>query len=138
MSFQQLPASLPQSLSFLLIFPSLSILNLWRILRHWLPSPVLSPAYDPFALDLVAPPSFESPIGPELRHSTWVSISPPYLTDYHCYFALATLYESHTYREAHTDPLWQQTMNEELDTLHKDHTWDMVNLLPSQSVVCCR
>ena len=28
---------LPQSLSFLLIFSSLSILNLWRILQHWLP-----------------------------------------------------------------------------------------------------
>ena len=28
---------LPQSLPFLLIFSFLSILNLWRILRHWLP-----------------------------------------------------------------------------------------------------
>ena len=28
---------LPQSLPFLLIFSSLSILNLWRILQHWLP-----------------------------------------------------------------------------------------------------
>ena len=28
---------LPQSLPFLLIFSSLSILNFWRILQHWLP-----------------------------------------------------------------------------------------------------
>ena len=28
---------LPQSLPFLLIFSSFSILNLWRILQHWLP-----------------------------------------------------------------------------------------------------
>ena len=101
-------------------------------------SPVLSPAYDPPVLDPVAPPSPESPVGPELRRSTRVSIPPPYLTDYHCYFALATLYEPHTYHEAHTDPLWQQAMNEELDTLHKNHTWDMVDLPSGQSVVGCR
>ena len=29
-------------------------------------------------------------------------------------------------------------MNEELDTLHKNHTWDMVDLPPGQSVVGCR
>ena len=29
-------------------------------------------------------------------------------------------------------------MNEELDALHKNHTWDMVDLPPSQSVVGCR
>ena len=69
-------------------------------------SPVLSPAYDPPVLDPMAPPSPESPVGPELHCSTQVSILPPYLTDYHYSFALATLYEPHTYREAHTDPLW--------------------------------
>ena len=75
-------------------------------------SPVLSPAYDPPVLDPVAPPSPESPVGPELRRSTQVSIPPPYLIDYHCFFALATLYEPHIYRKAHTDPLWQQAINE--------------------------
>ena len=101
-------------------------------------SPVLSSAYDPPVLDPVAPPSPESSVGPELRCSTQVSIPPPYLTDYHCSFALATLYEPHTYREAHTDPLWQQAMNEELNALHKNNTWDMVDLPPGQSVVGCR
>ena len=103
-----------------------------------LPILVLSPAYDLPVLDLVAPPSPESPIVPELHHSTQVSIPPPYLTDYHCSFTLATLYEPHTYRKAHIDPLWQQAMNEELDTLHKNHTWDMVDLPLGQSVVGCR
>ena len=101
-------------------------------------SPVLSPAYDPPILDPVAPLSPESLVGPELRLSTRVSIPHPYLTDYHYSFALATLYKPHTYREAHTDSLWQQAMNEELDALHKNHTWDMVDLPPSQSVVGCR
>ena len=85
-------------------------------------SPVLSLAYDPPVLDLVAPPSPESPVGPELRRSTRVSIPPLYLTDYHCSFALATLYKPHIYREAHTDPLRQQAMNEELDAFHKNNT----------------
>ena len=65
---------------------------------------VLSPAYDPPVLDHVAPPSPESPVGPEFRRSTRVSIPPPYLIDYQCSFALATFYEPHTYHEAHTDP----------------------------------
>ena len=99
---------------------------------------VLSATYDPSILDPVAPPSPESPIGPKLCCSTQVSIPPPYLNDYHYYFALSTLYEPHTYHEAHTDPLWQQAMNEELDTLHKNHTWDMVDLPSGQSVVGCR
>ena len=35
--FSNFHCPLPQSLPFLLIFSSLSILNLWRILQHWLP-----------------------------------------------------------------------------------------------------
>ena len=101
-------------------------------------SPVLSPAYNPPVLDPVAPPFLESPVGPELRRSTRVSIPPLYLTNYHCSFAIATLYEPHTYRKAHTKPLWQQAMIEELDALYKNNTWDMVDLSPGQSVVGCR
>ena len=40
------------------------------------------------------------------RHSTRVRSIPAHLLDYHCYIALTTLYESHTYREASIDPLW--------------------------------
>ena len=98
-------------------------------------SPVLSLAYDPPILDPVAPPFPESPVGPELHHSTRISITPPYLTNYHYSFALATLYEPHTYSETHSNPLWQQAMNEELDALHKNHTWDMIGLPLGQSLV---
>ena len=98
-------------------------------------SSVLSPAYDPSVLDPMAPPFPKSHIGPELLHSTRVSIPPPYLINYHCFFALATLYEPHTYYDAHTDPFWQQDINEQLDALHKNHTWDIVDLPPSQFVV---
>ena len=69
---------------------------------------VLSLAHDPPVLDPVAPSSPKPHIGLKLCHSTRVSIPPPYLTDYHCSFALATLYEPHTYREAYTDPFWHK------------------------------
>ena len=48
------------------------------------------------------------------RHSTRVRSVLTHLLDCHCYIALATLHESHTYREASTDPLWQIAMKEEL------------------------
>ena len=73
-------------------------------------------------LDLVAPLSPKPPVGLDIRPSTQVSVPLPYLTNYHYSFALATLYEPHTYCEAYTDPLWQQAMFEELDALHKNHT----------------
>ena len=70
-------------------------------------SPILSLTHDPPVLDLVAPPFPKPLVGPDHRRSNQVSIPPPYLTDYHCSFSLAILYEPHTYREAYTDPLWQ-------------------------------
>ena len=39
------------------------------------------------------------------RQSTRVRSIPAHLLDYHCYTALATLHEPHTYREASTDLL---------------------------------
>ena len=72
------------------------------------------------------------------RHSTRVRSIPTHLLNYHCYTALATLHEPQTYHEASTDPLWQIAMNEELDALTKNHTWDLVTLPPRQSVVGCK
>ena len=72
------------------------------------------------------------------RHSTRIRSIPTHLLDYHCYTALATLHEPQTYRKASTDPLWQIAMKEELDVLTKNHTWDLVTLLPRQFVVGCK
>lgn len=85
-------------------------------------SPVLSLTHDLPILDPVAPPSPKPPIGLDLFRSTRFNVPLPYLIDYLYFFALATLYETHTYCETHTKPLWQKTMFDELDTLHKNHT----------------
>uniref|UniRef100_A0A2N9H674 Reverse transcriptase Ty1/copia-type domain-containing protein n=1 Tax=Fagus sylvatica TaxID=28930 RepID=A0A2N9H674_FAGSY len=37
-----------------------------------------------------------------------------------------------------TNPLWQQAMADELDALHKTHTWDMTTLPPGKSAIGCK
>ena len=68
----------------------------------------------------------------DIRRSTQVRAPLSHLTDYHCYLALATLHKPHSYHEASTNPLWQQAMTDELDALHKTHTWDMTTLPPGK------
>uniref|UniRef100_A0A2N9EL77 Reverse transcriptase Ty1/copia-type domain-containing protein n=1 Tax=Fagus sylvatica TaxID=28930 RepID=A0A2N9EL77_FAGSY len=100
------------------------------------PSLVLSPAPGSPASDPIPSAPSESPT--DIRRSTRVRAPPSYLTDYHCYFALATLHELHTYCETSTNPFWQQVMADKLDALHKTHTWDMTTLPPSKSAVGCK
>jgi hypothetical protein len=69
-----------------------------------IPSLVLSPtAGSPDSDPAPSAPS-ESPT--DIRRSTRVRAPPSHLSNYHCYFALATLHEPHTYREVSTNPLW--------------------------------
>jgi hypothetical protein len=100
------------------------------------PSLALSPAASSPASDPAPSTPSESPT--DLRHSTWIRAPPSHRNDYHCYFALATLHEPHTYREANINPFWQQAMTDELDALHKTHTWDMTTLPPDKSAVGCK
>uniref|UniRef100_A0A2N9G9D7 Integrase catalytic domain-containing protein n=1 Tax=Fagus sylvatica TaxID=28930 RepID=A0A2N9G9D7_FAGSY len=62
------------------------------------PSLVLSPVADSPNSDPAPSAPLESPT--DIRRSTQVKAPPSHLTDYHCYFALATLHEPYTYREA--------------------------------------
>uniref|UniRef100_A0A2N9I7J4 Uncharacterized protein n=1 Tax=Fagus sylvatica TaxID=28930 RepID=A0A2N9I7J4_FAGSY len=73
-----------------------------------------------------------------LRRSSRVTTLPSHLRDFHCYTALATLHEPHSYREASSNPLWQAAMAEELDALSRTRTWDLVDLPPEKSVVLHR
>ena len=72
------------------------------------------------------------------RHLTRIRSFSTHLLDYHCYTALATLHEPHTYRKASTNPLWQIAIKEELDALSKNHTWDLMTLSPGKFVVGCK
>ena len=73
-----------------------------------------------------------------LCRSSRVTSLPSHLRDFHCYIALTTLHEPHSYREASFNPLWQVAMTEELDALSRNHTWDLVDLPPDKSVVGCK
>jgi len=77
-------------------------------------------------------------IVPATRHSTRVSNPPTHLNDYHCYSAIKTLHEPSSYREASTDPIWQQAMVEEIQALEKTHTWDLVDLPPDKILIGCK
>uniref|UniRef100_A0A2N9F0V1 Integrase catalytic domain-containing protein n=1 Tax=Fagus sylvatica TaxID=28930 RepID=A0A2N9F0V1_FAGSY len=100
------------------------------------PSLVLSPAAGSPDSDPAPSAPLESPT--DIRRSTRVRAPPSHLSDYHYYFVLATFHEPHTYREASTNPFWQQAMADELDALHKTHTWDMTTLPPGKSAVGCK
>ncbi|GFZ14662.1 hypothetical protein Acr_24g0008520 [Actinidia rufa] len=73
-----------------------------------------------------------------VRRSTRVREVPSYLRDYHCFSTVLAQYEPRSYREASTNPLWQQAMTEELQALDRTHTWDLVDLPPGKSIIGCR
>ena len=63
---------------------------------------------------------------------------PSHLKDYHCFSTIMSLVEPSSYKEASTNPLWQQTMNEELQALEKTHTWEYVDLPPRKKPIGCK
>ena len=60
------------------------------------------------------------------------------MRDYTCFLVVLSLHEPHTYREAYTNPLWQQAMIEEFQALEKTHTWDLVNLPRGKFSIGCK
>jgi len=89
--------------------------------------------------DTLVPSTAPEPVQVSALHqSTRVRAPPSHLQDYHCYYALATLHEPHSYREASTDPLWQKVMSNELDALTKTHNWDLVELPSGKFAVGCK
>ncbi|KAG9439601.1 hypothetical protein H6P81_019766 [Aristolochia fimbriata] len=107
----------------------------------------LSPS--PPAVDVPVPSSASSsepipalapdvpPLAP--RQSSRIRRPSVRLNDYHCFFsALTSVYEPSSYREASSDPIWQQAMTKELQALDKAHTWDLVSLPPGKSPIGCK
>ena len=70
-----------------------------------------------------------------LRRSHRVTTLLSHLRDFHCFSTLASLQEPQTFREASSNPLWQQAMKEELDALHKTRTWELVYLPSGKSAI---
>uniref|UniRef100_A0A2N9IBP6 Reverse transcriptase Ty1/copia-type domain-containing protein n=1 Tax=Fagus sylvatica TaxID=28930 RepID=A0A2N9IBP6_FAGSY len=99
--------------------------------------PADSPASPQESAPPVDPVTDQPPLLP-LRRSDRVRAPPAHLRDYSCFSAVLSLHEPHTYREACTNPLWQQAMTEELQALEKTHTWDLVDLPHGKSAIGCK
>lgn len=69
------------------------------------------------------------------RRTSRLSQAPSYLKDYHCYSVIESLYKPTTYREASSNPLWQQAMTNELQALDRACTWELVDLPPGKSLI---
>lgn len=74
----------------------------------------------------------------QLRRSERVRHPPGYLSNYQLYAAITSLHEPSAYREAKSNPLWQQAMTEELQALLKAKTWDLVDLPPGKAAIGCK
>ena len=98
------------------------------------PAPIIDVPYDTApAVDPAGPSNSHA-----LRRSHRVTTLPSHLRDFHCFSALAYLQEPQSFREASSNPLWQQAMKEELDALHNTGTWDLIDLPPGKSAIGCK
>ncbi|KAL0539908.1 hypothetical protein IC582_024129 [Cucumis melo] len=80
----------------------------------------------------------EEPEHAPVRRSTRVRETPSHLKEYHCFSTIMSLVEPSSYKEASTNPLWQQAMDNELQALAKTHTWDYVDLPPGKKPIGCK
>ncbi len=107
------------------LFPDTSFLNDDKTLplnifnaRKTDDQPMVSPERSSSSADSVSPstvPISSDVVTPRVRRP------PSYLHDYHCYSTIVSLHEPSSYREASTNPLWQQAMQEELQALSKTY-----------------
>jgi len=66
-------------------------------------------------------------------------IQPPVrFRDYIVGSATFSIYELSSYREACSNPDWQQAMTDELQALAKTHTWDVVDLPSGKTPISCK
>lgn len=102
------------------IFPEIPSTN-------WLPNePIVSILAKPSPFDL--PVDLAATPNPKLHQSIWVTTLPSHLCDYYVIFIITSLHEPQNFRETSSNPLWKQAVKEELDTLYKTQTWNMVDL----------
>ena len=73
-----------------------------------------------------------------VRQSTRVRETSSHLKDCHCFSTIMSLIEPSLYKEANSNHLWQQAMDEELQALEKTRTWDYVNLPREKKPITCK
>jgi len=54
----------------------------------------------------------------------------------HCYMLIS--FDPYTYQQACTDPRWKSAMEDELQSLQENNTWELVPLPPKRKVVQCK
>ncbi|CAL5387066.1 unnamed protein product [Camellia sinensis] len=91
----------------------------------------------PLATTPPSPPALP-PTDPPPGRPRRVTQPPIHLRDYIVGSAAFSTYEPTSYREACTNPLWQQAMTDELHALDKAHTWDLVDLPPGKTAIGCK
>ncbi|KAL0557027.1 hypothetical protein IC582_005545 [Cucumis melo] len=98
----------------------------------------LTQSHTTFALPDLPSVPYEEPEHAPVRRSTRVRETPSHLKEYRCFSTIMSLAEPSSYKEASTNPLWQQAMDDELQALAKSHTWDYVDLLPGKKPIGCK
>ncbi|KAG5547345.1 hypothetical protein RHGRI_013130 [Rhododendron griersonianum] len=101
-------------------------------------APVLSadPTPAPFGSSLAEPSHFSSTLNEPLSspNSPPAELHTPPLSD-DSSLRRSTRHEPHSYREASSNPLWQQAMEEELQALDNTNTWNIVDLPPGKTPI---
>ncbi|GKV50844.1 hypothetical protein SLEP1_g57527 [Rubroshorea leprosula] len=134
------------------LFPSDSNVSTSKELYNASPHAPISSVKDDLpagnALDNFEPSSTSSSVSPVdstnelvvpfLSPPTRVRNPPNYLRDYHYFPAITSLHEPQSYQDAFSNPLWQQTMQDELQALKNTSTWDLVDLPAEKSLIGCK
>ncbi|CAL5380597.1 unnamed protein product [Camellia sinensis] len=100
------------------------------------PAPSDGPALAPSGS---SPPGESLPLAPPASTRPHRVIQPSTrLRDFIVGSTAFSTYEPTSYREARSNPLWQQVMTDELQALDKTHTWDIVDLPPGKTAIGCK
>ena len=89
--------------------------------------------------ELPAPTAGSAPVpDPPLRQSNRVKTPSVLLRDYVAFSTILSHHEPQSYREASSNPLWQKAMDDELQALEQNHTWDLVDLPDGKNAMGCK
>lgn len=95
--------------------------------------------------EVVFPTSFPLSITNPPRRSDQIRCFPGHLHDFAAHVelhptdsALDVPCEQLTFQQVHTHPYWKAAMEEEIDSIHRNNTWTLVNLPPDKKTISSR